>query len=297
MKNYAFLLILASCLLIACQKQNKEADSASDPIVYELIEAWHTDTSLRVPESVIYDADRDVLYVSNMNNEPRLKDENGFISKLSTSGEILDLEWVSNMSSPKGMAITDNMLYVTDVDEIIVIDIENAVITEKIKIEGSLMLNDIAPDGSGNLYISDSDNHTIHKLSNGEVSTWMSEGLDRPNGLYVDGSRILLASSGSSDLTSIDTVTKVKTLLVEGIGNGDGIAYTGKPGYFLVSDWYGEIFLVDADQKNKTSLLKTKDQEIYTADIEFITAENLLLVPTFYDQRVVAYKLAEKEQD
>jgi hypothetical protein len=43
----------------------------------------------------------------------------------------------------------------------------------------------------------------------------------------------------------------------------------------------------------KSSLLNTKDQGKNTADIWFIQEENLLLVPTFFDNRVVAYRLVK----
>lgn len=50
---------------------------------------------LQVPECVLYDKERDVIYVTNLNYEPRLKDGNGFVSRLSTTGEILDLAFNS----------------------------------------------------------------------------------------------------------------------------------------------------------------------------------------------------------
>ena len=59
---------------------------------------------------------------------------------------------------------------------------------------------------------------------------------------------------------------------------------------YLVSDWQGEIFAINMDGEKK-SLLKTKDQNKNTADIWFIKNQNLVLVPTFFDNRVVAYKL------
>ncbi|MDZ7606331.1 MAG: hypothetical protein U5K79_12260 [Cyclobacteriaceae bacterium] len=61
-------------------------------------------------------------------------------------------------------------------------------------------------------------------------------------------------------------------------------------GNYLVSDWNGEVFYID-NSGNKTSLLNTKAQKKNTADIWFISEEQLLLVPTFFDNRVVAYKL------
>ena len=128
MKNFMISALLMSLILCSCGSKKKPAgdmplESDDNLKTFELVEVWRTDTLFRVPESVIYDKANDVIYVSNMNHEPRKKDGNGFISRLSTDGEILDLNWVGDMSSPKGLGIFEGKLYVSDVDEVIVIDI------------------------------------------------------------------------------------------------------------------------------------------------------------------------------
>ena len=58
--------------------------------------AWETESIFKLPESVIYDEKNDVLYVSNIVNHPFKKDGSGFISKLSLTGEVLELERFNN---------------------------------------------------------------------------------------------------------------------------------------------------------------------------------------------------------
>ncbi len=297
MKNILLFLMLIAFTMTSCGTKKKPAEDDTSKVThkqYELVEVWRTDTVFLIPECVIYDMVNDVIYVSNLNYEPRKKDGNGFISKLSTEGEILDLKWVEDMSSPKGLAIYEGKLYVSDVDEVIVIDIEGGEIIERIYLEEAKMINDISIDKNGNLYVSDSDDNSIFYISNGVVSKWLAEGLNAPNGLLLDGERLLLASMGSQDFAAIDLGTKEITIITEGINKGDGIAHVSVPGHFLVTDWFGEVFLVYPDG-DKVSLLNTKDLEIGTADIDFIPEQSLLLVPTFYKQFVVAYKLVEKE--
>jgi DNA-binding beta-propeller fold protein YncE len=289
MRHRIIILLAIAGLFCACHTKKQVSEK---PRQFILSEVWRTDTLLRVPESVIYDAARDVIYVSDMNYGPREKDGNGFISKLSPDGRILSLEWVTGLSSPKGMAIAGNKLYVNDVDEVVVIDIDKGEIAEKIPIPGSKMLNDAVADTDGNVYISDSDNSCIYKLSGGEVTNWICEGVSSPNGLLVDGDRLLLLAS--MNLSAINPGTKELTVLVDSINAGDGIAYTGMPGYFLVSDWNGEVFLIYPDY-SKVSLLNTKEQHINSADIDFIPGRNVLLVPTFFTNRIVAYQLTEKQ--
>lgn len=294
-KILSFVLLL---FVVACTSQKKKpgekAGEAEAVVKYELVEVWKTDTLLRVPESVIYDKDNDVLYVSDLNYEPRVKDGNGFISRLSTSGEILDLKWVEDMSSPKGLGIYEGKLYVSDIDEVIVIDIARGEITDRIVIEGAKMINDISIDAEGNVYVSDSDNNNIWLISDGVVSNWLSEGLDKPNGLLVDGQRLMLDNMNAEEFASIDMATKQISVISEGVGAADGIARIDTQGHFLVSDWNGRVFMIYPDG-SKEVLLDTRDEETGAADIDYIPEKNLLLVPTFYKQTVVAYKLVEKE--
>ncbi|MCJ7446273.1 MAG: hypothetical protein MUO72_01130 [Bacteroidales bacterium] len=290
---FTSLIIIA---LVSCKSgTRKSSDQKKEETLkqFEIVEAWRTDTALLTPESVIYDRERDILYVSNLNFEPRKKDGNGFISRLGKDGKILDLHWIDGLSSPKGLAIKGDTLFATDVDEIVVMDITKGEIVRKIPIKGAKMLNDITCDNEENLYFADTDASKIHKYSDGKISDWLTEGLNGPNGLLADGERLLVASQGSMDFASVDFKTKSRTLLSEGIGRGDGIAYTGIPGYYIVTDWSGEIFLINPDY-TKVSLLNTKEQQSNTADIEFIPELNLLLVPTFFKNCIVAYKLLEK---
>jgi hypothetical protein len=53
---------------------------------------WETRNDLKNPESVAYAPKQDVLFVSNINGIPNQKDQNGFISKVSSSnGSIIEL--------------------------------------------------------------------------------------------------------------------------------------------------------------------------------------------------------------
>jgi hypothetical protein len=71
------------------------------------------------------------------------------------------------------------------------------------------------------------------------------------------------------------------------------VEFTGTEGYYLTSSWLGEVFLILPDF-SKISLLRTSDQEINSADIGFNTREQVVYVPTFFDNRVVAYTLEKQ---
>ena len=291
MKTIILFFLAVGIFTFSCTNNPGSKNTAENASkVFELKEIWRTDTVLKTPESVLYDETRDVLYVSNINSNPAEKDLNGFISLLSSDGEVTSLEWVTGLSAPKGMGVFSNLLYVADVTDLVIIDIDEAKIIQKIPVDSSVFLNDITVDASGKVYISDSRTGKIHIFENGQVSEWIS-GLSNPNGLYAEESRILLATSS---FNSVDPTTGAVTMLADSIGHGDGIEFTGMAGYYMVSDWTGEVFLIYPDN-SKTSVLQTRDQKKNTADIGFIQETKVLLVPTFFGNQVVAYELTEKD--
>ncbi len=282
-------------MLVSCKNGTKKSQSDQPAVKqFKITELWRTDTLLMTPESVIYDRKRDIFYVTNLNFEPRKKDGNGFISRMDKEGKISDLKWIEGLSSPKGMAIAGDTLYAADVDEIVAMDINSGTIIRKIPIAGAKMLNDITSDSDGDLYISDTDANKIHLYSKGVLTEWLTEGLNGPNGLLSEESRLLVASQGGKNFSYVDIIDKSSQLIADSVGRGDGIAYTGIMGYYLVTNWEGEVFMINPDN-SKISLLRTKEQGSNTADIEYLPDLNMLLVPTFFKNCVVAYKLVEKE--
>jgi len=293
MKYAAFIIALLTSMAFSCKtkvalEENESGTAAGAGIM--LTELWASDTIFKTPESVYYDANQNILYVSNINGGPDVKDGNGFISTVGPAGNVIKLEWVTGLNAPKGMGGYDNLLYVTDIDELVIIDILTASIKERIQVPGAAFLNDVAIDLNGKVYFSDSGTGKIHVYENGKLKEWITEGLQRPNGLYIEKDRILLTSSGSSDLKVIDPETGKFSVVTENIGAGDGVEYTGYEGYYLTSDWNGEVFLINPDF-SKESLLRTKDKNINSADIGLNREDHAVYVPTFYDNRIVAYRI------
>jgi sugar lactone lactonase YvrE len=191
------------------------------------------------------------------------------------------------------MGIHGNILYVADVDELVLINIPEAAIAKRIKVEGASFLNDVAVDKNGKVYFSDSNTGKIHIYEDGVVRDWITEGLKRPNGLFIEDDRILLVSSESQDMKIIDPKTGKFEVVLTGIGRGDGIEYSGYEGYYIASDWQGEIFLIHPDF-TKESLLRTQEAKINTADIGLNPDKQIVYVPTFFDNRVLAFKIEKK---
>lgn len=296
MKTLNLLLILSLLIVTSCKpkpanEENNDAETTTEPeTTVSLEKAWESDTVLKTPESVYYDAEQNILYVSNVNGTPDVKDGNGFLSTMGPNGAIIKLDWITGLNAPKGIGVFEDKLYVTDIDELVIVDIPQASVIEKVKVPGASFLNDVAVDVDGKVYFSDSNTGKIHIYENGEVKDWITQGLDRPNGLYIEENGILLTSSGSSDLKVLNPKTSEIKVLTTGIGAGDGVEYTGYQGYYLASDWNGEVFIIKPDF-TKESLLRTKDEGINSADIGVNKEDHIVYVPTFFDNRVVAYNI------
>jgi hypothetical protein len=71
-------------------------------------------------------------------------------------------------------------------------------------------------------------------------------------------------------------------------GGIDGLE-KDKKGNFIFSNWAGLIFY--SHNGNHCCLQDLRSEKINTADITFVKQSNLLLVPTFLDNRVIAYML------
>ncbi|HSZ26160.1 MAG TPA: hypothetical protein VK766_10590 [Cytophagaceae bacterium] len=292
-------VISASLLVVACNNAGKEISGVKDssaakvdtvaamPAV-SVEQIWATDTILKTPEAVLFDKERNVIYVSNINGMPTEKDKNGFISKLSADGKIETLEWVKGLDAPKGLGIYKNKLYVTDISKIVEIDIDKGKIIKTYPVAGAKFLNDITVDSAGVVYFTDYEANKIHTLTNGKLAVLADTGFTKPNGLFSEKDRLMLADG--DDFKSIDLKTKAVTKIASGIGAGDGVAYFGKPGHYVVSDWNGTVYLIEPDGK-KNVVIDTKADKISSADIDFITESRTLLVPTFFNNRVVAYKV------
>lgn len=253
---------------------------------------WKTDTLLRIPESVLADAQRNVLYVSCIDGKPDGKDGKGSIAKVSPNGKILSTNWVDGLDAPKGMGMYKNNLYVADLTRVVIIDVTTGKITSSIEVEGSKFLNDITVDSKGNVYISDSSTGKIHILKDNKADVYFSSTeLKGTNGLLAlkDGLYVVDFQNGINYKLSAD---KKLVKFGETANGADGIVPVGKDEY-IVSSWGGEIYFVDATGK-ATKMLDTKEQKISSADIWYDDKSKTVYVPTFFANSVMAYSFVRK---
>lgn len=256
----------------------------------KLLKVWESPPGLDVPESSFYYEEDKTIYVSNICGIHNVKDSVGFISKLSDKGEFIDKEWVRGLNAPKGINISNGKLYVTDIDEVLEIDLNNAKILKRYRNTKANAVNDVAIDKNGRVYITDTKANCIFFVGNDSLETFLqSDEISRVNGAWVYNNQLLFGSK--NNLVCMDLNTKNIKILADSTGYLDGIVSVGK-NEIIASDWKGKIQLIEIGKGIET-LLNTTPLGIYAADLGFIPSQRLLLVPTFSNNKVVAYKLAE----
>ncbi len=277
MKKLSVLFsICLSLIMISCITKKK----------IKCKEVWASKKELKTPESVLFDSRSRILYVSNINGKPLDKDNNGFISQLSLEGKIIKLNWSTGFNAPKGMGISGERLYVTDIDRVVSLDRSSGIIAGVFHIKDAVFLNDITVGDDGSVYISDMSTHAIYLLKDGKISLFLdSEKLNQVNGLFFEKGYLLAGTENS--IVKIDIKNKKITTLISGTGKIDGLESL-EEGLYVISDWSGKVQLVNG--KEKMVISDTTKQRINAADIEVIPSMNMLFVPTFFDNRVVAYR-------
>ena len=219
-----------------------------------------TVTGFKFPESVAYDPEAKVLYVGSFGGtelKPAEKDNNGYISKVSLDGKILEERFLPapgvTMHKPKGIWVAGNRLWVTDIDGVWEFDTRTKK-GKKLDLPGVQFANDPAILGN-TLYVSDNRTDMLVTVTpadfldmnaNPSVAVaWKDKGIN-PNGLYPSRDGALLMVGFKSDkekrgIYSMKPGQDPKAISKE-IGRLDGL-YEMKDGTLLVTDWdSGTVF-------------------------------------------------------
>lgn len=263
--------------------------SAQDAFISPKLEkVWTSSEGLNVPESACYNSADRSIYVSNIVGMHNIKDGEGFVSKLNEKGEYISKEWVKGLNAPKGVECTKTKLFVTDIDQVVEVDLASGKVTNTYRNSKSKSLNDVTVAADGAVFISDSGGNCIFQVGKDSLEVFLeSDQLEKMNGILADGDLLYLGSK--DNFISVNRKTKAIRILAENAGYLDGIVKVGK-NKFVTSDFQGKVQLIEPG-KGIEILVNTIGIKVNVADLGFIPSQNLLLVPTFYDNKVVAFKL------
>lgn len=282
---------LGGIMLLAAAAVTAHADGGR-----ELTLLWETD-GFKAPECALFDEAGGVIYVSNVNGDPTAKDGNGFISRVSTNGAVIDRKWVTGLDAPKGLAMSNGKLYVTDIDTVVEIDPASGTISNTWQDASAVFLNDAVAGPDGAVFVSDSGTNRIYRLHGGKLEIWLEDAqLDSPNGLLAEPDRLVVGAMGDGrnarpgELLGVRMSDKSIFSLSDGaVGHLDGLQAADGGGYYL-SDWVnGKVMHFQNDEV--TILLELP---MGTADFEFIEATGTIVLPRMMDDKLAGYRVSPR---
>ena len=256
-------------------------------------------TGLDTPESVRYDAELDVYFISSINGNAGAKDDNGYVARVpadSLSAITRIVEGGRNgatLHAPKGLAIQGDTIWVSDIDVVRAFDKRTGapIATIDFAAHDPIFLNDVAvgPDG---IYVTDSN---IRFESDGSMShpgvdrifriigrtvsvAAQGDSLGSPNGITWDaaGARFIVASYAAKGMLAWRPGDAAPTRLAAGPGQYDGVEILDD-GRIVFTSWADSAVHVLSNGTLATLVRGVASP----ADLGVDTKRRLLLVPQF----------------
>lgn len=283
-------------------KWNKMLEQTSTQLNTQL------DLILDNPENAYWDKNSQTWFISNLGGEKVTieKDGYGWITRLDKNRKIIATRWVEGLDAPTGMAAFENRLYVGDRGVLVEIDIEQAKIIRKIPLPDAEFVNDVSASFTGDIFVSDTFTDRIYRLdANGKLEVFIkSSKLEYPNGLWVDGDKLIVATWGpmtnratfetSRKGTLLKVDLKTKEIIPVGLGkpiaNFDGVVKYGD--YYYGTDWTGGRLLQISEEGDVKELLSGFSQ---FADLGIDPEKGMLMIPEMSKNRFITLNLNGKK--
>jgi len=265
------------------------------------------DVGFSTPESALHDSQADVYLVSNINGNASAADGNGFISRVSPSGEVLELKWIDGeaqgvtLNAPKGMTIVADTLFVVDIDCVRRFHRVTGEELIPVCLEGATFLNDIAATPQGDLYFTDSGTdvapgavYLLRRTADVPQLVTLADGtvlegdeLGGPNGVFADERGVFVATFGSGEVFRVNPEGERVQLLPESELQLDGFVSLEEWG-FLFSSWGDSaVYWVTPDG----NILTLLDEVETPADIGFDAGRNRVLIPLFRGNQLIVMEV------
>jgi sugar lactone lactonase YvrE len=264
------------------------------------------------PESVRYDAEQDVFFVSNMTGAGSTKDGNGYITRVSASnpdsGVVFAQGGVNGvvLDAPKGLAIHGDTLWAADITVLRGFDRRTGAPLATIDFapQGAVQLNDVAVGPDGTLHVTDtgiimSPKGVIHTgpdrifvVGANRAVTVDAEGaqLGRPNGITWDpvGKRwIVISFHDFNGQVMVNPKGSAKPQLIRtGKGRLDGVEVL-RDGAIVFTSWADSSIHLLANGRDRPIIREVPE----AADIGVDTKRNRLAIPLSTLGRVQLWSL------
>lgn len=292
------VIALAAWSVSACTSVGVAGGPARPASVQDTTDRVAQVTGLAGPEAVRYDPDQDVWFVANFGESgEEQRDGNGFISRVAADGAVETLRFMTGTAGaplhmPRGMAIRGDTLFVADVDGVHAFDRRSGAHLRFVDMSAHEpgFINDLAFDGGGTLYATDTGRGRVYRLAGRSVTVGVEDPrTGPPNGIIWDASRsafLLAPWDGEQTLRAWSpqsgAFTDIATLPG---GNFDGIEVIAD-GILVASQVDSTLYLLDASTAR--ALVRVPGRP---ADIGFDTRRNRVAVPYIALNRVDIWEL------
>jgi hypothetical protein len=215
------MVLLASLSLAAC-------GGGDEPLTLSASTLAVRDSGFANIGGVVHDGISDVYFVSNINGGALVEDSNGFISVVSGDGAVESLKHVGAaagvaLHAPKGLAVVDTVLYVTDIHTIWQFNRESGALLGSTRIAGATALHAIVAHPNLAVYFTDagfrqgaegpepSGTDAVYRLwPDGRLDTLgMGPELGQPTGIAVVGDSVWVAASATGELYRLEDGQRV----------------------------------------------------------------------------------------
>lgn len=216
---------------------------------FTLEQQWELD-GLTNPQGIVQTTAGDYL-IANSSGGRGEAGADGWLSKVSSGGEMLSERFATGMTAPGGMVIDRGVLYVADGGDIHMVDPDDGVLLRTISVPDADALTDIAALNA-TLYAIDSADATLYQIAGAEGFAWYQD-------KRFEGARTLTSTADAllvpnADNGQIYRVTEARAVS-KAADAAEGINSVAEaPGGYLATAAPGKLIFVPEGAETETLL-------------------------------------------